>query len=102
MESPVATLVTDELDELDGLDVPVVDPARGDEPGAAVAGAEADAVAVGSAGSRALKLSTAAVPATVAVRTMGARRMGSRGRRSRGGGGTSGRRRRARRRGPGR
>src|SRR3954469_21959792 len=41
--------------------------------------APATAGAAGSAGSRALKLSTATVPATVAVRTMGARRIGLEG-----------------------
>src|SRR3954447_2153535 len=58
MASPVTVLVLDD-----------VEPDAEPEPD--VAGADATAEAVGRAGSRGLKLSTAAVPAMVAVRTMG-------------------------------
>src|SRR3954447_4843949 len=64
---------------------------------AVAAGVAALAAALGSAGSWGLKLRTAARPAAVAVRTMGARRM-LRRRRTRGGCGRRGRRPRGRRR----
>src|SRR4051812_31569966 len=90
MASPVTVLVPDDPEREDEpeLDDEPDDPERDDEldpvepdpdPAALgdpdVAGADATADAVGTAGSRGLKASTAAVPATVAVRTTGARRM---------------------------
>src|SRR4051794_6503658 len=78
MASPVTVLVPDAV-EPDGEPEPEPEPDAEPDPDALgdpdVAGADATAEAVGRAGSRGLKLSTAAAPATVAVRTMGARRM---------------------------
>src|SRR3954452_4245539 len=83
MASPVTVLVPDDDDEPGDDDEPDEDDEPdgvvvvGDGPDGVVAvGADVEAAAtVGSAGSRALKLRTAATPAMVLVRTMGARRM---------------------------